>query len=331
MGFFDKLKAGVKSLADRVTGGYGKITCTIKNPGDFRAGQKITLDILIESNGDLKMDNVKLLLRGDETTDLEDEEAFEKFRCRHSEETLRKDCLIAPGFQLPAGETKSYTYEVELPADLKPTFAGRNIRNHYTLQARAAIPWGVDLVDTLDLKIVPLEQPIHQHRFREASPFLTISVDCDTARLGQPWRHSIVLSAQRDLKVVRFSASLVAVETFQALVSELDPVTNKNFDETDGVPPTVAPVDRPAIPREIERRFDRINLAERLGFSLNGTNRDYEASSNAPLPAQVTLPYQGAKGRRTTFIEVDVQTNCGHIKLSEELPVVWGPAPESTQ
>jgi hypothetical protein len=153
MGFLDKLKEGVKKVADRVTGGYGKIELTMDKT-EFSPGGQLSFSAVILATGELKAKRVLLRLRGTESCDFEysiDEKDADditqtrKVRQTHTEYTLDKEYELHGELSMKEGENLPIIQTITLPSDCKPTYMGIACKHQWTVVAEVDVPFGADL------------------------------------------------------------------------------------------------------------------------------------------------------------------------------------------
>ncbi|MDQ7823361.1 MAG: hypothetical protein RDV48_11240 [Candidatus Eremiobacteraeota bacterium] len=148
MGFLDSLKEGAKKLADRVTGGYGKVEFEI-NKLDFRPGEEIQFTISIEATGELKAKRVLVHLHSQESTRVEVEvtkpEGTTQKEMKTYLETKNHEFEVHGPLEMKEGETKTITGRILIPGDCQPTFMGTHTTHEWTVEADVDVPMGKDL------------------------------------------------------------------------------------------------------------------------------------------------------------------------------------------
>jgi hypothetical protein len=152
MGFLDKLKEGVKKVADRVTGGYGKIELTMDRT-EFAPGDQLSFSAIVLATGELKAKRVLLRLRGVESCDFEhsiDEKDADgttqtrKVRETHTEYTLDKEYELHGELNMKEGENLPLVQTVTLPSDCRPTYRGIACNHQWSVTAEVDVPFGAD-------------------------------------------------------------------------------------------------------------------------------------------------------------------------------------------
>ncbi len=168
MSLFGKMKAGLKNVANRVTGGYGEVSFQTDGQ-DFVPGQRVKVAVAVTAKEELKITKILLNLDGYETASfkdddfLEDEEDVEA-NCSHSDYSFRYEGEVLGELTMAPGESKTFTHEFELPAELPPTYHGEHIKNTYQMKVRVDVPWGADLRAQEEVVVVT---PPPEQRFEE--------------------------------------------------------------------------------------------------------------------------------------------------------------------
>jgi hypothetical protein len=134
MGFMDKLR----SVASAVTGGGAKVQLEIVNP---KRDQPFTVNVQATvSDKDLKVDKVYLKLIGEETVSLDVQTPKEGGGTKtekksNSATTFQQELELAGAQTLNAKQTYTWSGQVQLPTNAKPTYDGVNARHEWKLLA----------------------------------------------------------------------------------------------------------------------------------------------------------------------------------------------------
>jgi len=148
----DKLKAGLKKVADRVTGAYGALE--IRVPSGVVRGEPFTAGVRLTTTAALHVQTLRLRLEEFEHIDFTDytERTDEKgavwqqrASARGYDERCLHEVVLAKDLKLEAGQSWEGTEELAVPRDRQPTFEGRWFRHSFKLEVVAEIPWGADL------------------------------------------------------------------------------------------------------------------------------------------------------------------------------------------
>lgn len=148
MGFLDSIKDGAKKLADRVTGGYGKVEFEIDRL-DYKPGEEIQFTISIEAKGELKAKRVLVHLHSQESTRVEIEvtkpDGASQKEMKTFLETKNHEFEVHGPLEMKEGETKTITGTILIPSDCQPTFTGKHTTHEWTVEADVDVPMGKDL------------------------------------------------------------------------------------------------------------------------------------------------------------------------------------------
>lgn len=221
MAFFDKLKSGLKSVTDRVTGNYGKLTLEL-DKGLCLPGDPVKVKVHLESTGELKVTNVVLSLRGTERLSVRKQlDHRTSVEASDSEVSLTQDVVLeATAFELEAGQSRDFEHTFTLPVDLLPSYKGQHLTHQIEVSARADVPWGVDLTAQQDLN-VPSRAPHGEHKGRLSvkTDRLLVNVDYhDYVPLGEKLSYTAVYQAQHEVQIRQVLLRARSVETFAARV-----------------------------------------------------------------------------------------------------------------
>lgn len=162
MGFLDKLKEGVKKVADKVTGGYGKLEMMIDRT-EFTPGEQVSISLVVNATGELKAKRVLVRLRGVETISyevpVEEKDASGNVINHRNEkktlaaETLMKEYEVHGELNMTEGQTQPIIQFITLPQECKPTYMGINCTHQWTLEGEIDVPWGADVRAKRDITI----------------------------------------------------------------------------------------------------------------------------------------------------------------------------------
>lgn len=154
MGLFDKMKAGIKSVTNRVTGDYGQVTLELDQES-YGPGDTIRGKIHVSATDDLKVTKIVVVGEGLATARLSESDDYELYdelyddltrrECSHSDRTFSNTTEVASEMELKAGESRDYDFAIPLPKDLPASFEGKYIKNSYNVRVNVDVPWGVDL------------------------------------------------------------------------------------------------------------------------------------------------------------------------------------------
>jgi uncharacterized membrane protein len=148
MGFFDSLKEGAKKLADRVTGGYGKIEFSLDRQ-EVRPGEELPFTINVSATGELKAKRVLIHLRGEENTRVEIEvqepDGTRRSDWRTFTNNREEELEVHGALEMKEGESKAITGSVKIPADCQPTYRGVLTQHEWVIEADVDVPMGRDL------------------------------------------------------------------------------------------------------------------------------------------------------------------------------------------
>lgn len=157
MGFFDTLKQGAKNLANRVTGGYGKIEF-LMDSHEASPGDRVPVQIKVDATGDLKANRVMLRLRGTENINVEIREQNEDGSTsggRHNVSTCtqEEEYQISGAIEMKEGDSKTFSGEIIIPQNCQPTYQGISAIHTWTIEADVDVPMGKDLKQSYEIRI----------------------------------------------------------------------------------------------------------------------------------------------------------------------------------
>lgn len=158
MGFLDALKDGAKKLADKVTGGYGKISFEMEKK-EASSGEGLPFHIKVDATGELKAKRVVVRLRGTENCRIEIETPDENssFPRRETKTftntTQELEIEVGGALEMKEGESKEYSGEFMVPGDCQPTYHGVIADHRWEIEADVDVPWGKDLKQSMEVFI----------------------------------------------------------------------------------------------------------------------------------------------------------------------------------
>lgn len=156
MGFFDAIKDGAKKLADKVTGGYGKIEFTIDKEV-LRPGEDVSFTILVTATGELKAKRVLVNLDGTEHTRVEFEvtkpDGTKGTDWKVFTETRHQEYEVHGPLDMTEGQSETITGKITLPQDCQPTYHGKFTNHDWTLEADVDVPMGKDPKQTKNIVV----------------------------------------------------------------------------------------------------------------------------------------------------------------------------------
>ncbi|MGE0789615.1 MAG: hypothetical protein AB7S26_28340 [Sandaracinaceae bacterium] len=129
MGFFDNLK-------NAVTGGAAEVRL---ETGPAVRGQVLQFRVHAQAKSDAQVNAVYLLIRAVETCQVKDTDWDDGKRMtetvRGRKVSFEQKVNVAPGGQLANGQAYSWDGQVQLPAQVGPTFRGTMIAHTWEVQA----------------------------------------------------------------------------------------------------------------------------------------------------------------------------------------------------
>lgn len=218
MGLFDKMKSGLQSVANRVTGGYGELSIDFHRSTYF-PGQKVEARIVLKALEALKVSKITVAVQGYESLNFHDSTWGPDLEasCRHYESTLDAKREIAGEFELAAGESREFLYELGLSKDLSPSCEAEHLKSVYTLKVEVDIPWGVDLRKSENIPVIALPRFLSEIGVGRGNSACQAQLKVkDTANPGEPLTWNLALKALEPVLVKRVTAKLLSMESFQA-------------------------------------------------------------------------------------------------------------------
>lgn len=158
MGFLDTLKDGAKKLADKVTGGYGKVDFTLGKNGVLSPGENLPYRIQIDATGELKAKRVMVRVRGTETVRVDMEIREPDGTTRHEQKiytntTAEHEFQVNGEFEMKEGECNVIENEIVIPTTCMPTYRGRLATHIWNVEADVDVPMGKDLKKSFEINI----------------------------------------------------------------------------------------------------------------------------------------------------------------------------------
>ena len=148
MGFFDAIKDGAKKLADRVTGGYGKIEFSI-DKDVLKPGEQISFTMQVTATGELKAKRVLVNIDGTENVRVETEvkkpDGTTEREWKTFTEIRHHEFEVHGPLDMKEGQSQTITGTVSIPSDCQPTFQGKYTQHQWTVEADVDVPMGKDL------------------------------------------------------------------------------------------------------------------------------------------------------------------------------------------
>ena len=221
MSFLNRMKAGLKSVANRVTGGYGELTIELDKAG-YRAGETLKARILLSATEELKVTNITVHAQGVASASYSEQLQDERGRpihtqCNYSDYTLKEESEICGEMELAQGESKSFEYEVKLPESLPATYAGENIRNTYYLKVHVDIPWGVDLRETeeFEIQVTPRASESDEIRVQRRERLCGAELFLPSGRVkpGEYLDYELLLKPRDSMEIKKVTIGLRSLET----------------------------------------------------------------------------------------------------------------------
>jgi Arrestin (or S-antigen), C-terminal domain len=221
MGLFDKMKSGLKNVANRVTGGYGELSIAFDKEV-YAPGDTLKAKILVTATEELKVTNITVQTDGYETAnykgdDFDQKDMPVKLIASYSDRNLNQKDEICGEMVLAPGDSKEFDYELPLPGDLPPTYMGKHVKNYYHMRVQVDVPWGVDLRESKD---VPIVKPPSSNRFDEVRVQqqnrlcrAELVLPCATVKPGQELKYAIQLTPGEVLEIEKLTIKLRSVES----------------------------------------------------------------------------------------------------------------------
>ena len=155
MSLFGKMKAGLKSVTNRVTGGYGEVS--IETDGVvFHPGGEAKAKVVVTAKEDLKATKITARLHTVEGAKFNDDYKENLHAAVFNHRATFEEVLELCGeLEMNAGEVREFDAVFQLPEDLQPTMQGKYVTHVCTLSVEVDIPWGVDLRKQTELFVTP--------------------------------------------------------------------------------------------------------------------------------------------------------------------------------
>ncbi len=146
MGFLDK----VRGALNVVTGGAAKVQFLFGPPIMF-PGEQVQVGVSVTSTGqEVQSKGLFIDLAATEFIDFKD---ASDSHVRYQEQTFYREIQVAPAFVLAPNETRKFTAVFLVPADARPSFAGKLSRNHWQIRARIEVFGNDPDTDWIDTRV----------------------------------------------------------------------------------------------------------------------------------------------------------------------------------
>jgi hypothetical protein len=346
MAFLDKLKSGLKSVTDRVTGNYGKVTLELDKtrclPGD-----PVTAKVHLESTGDLKISNIVLSLQGTERLSIRKQlDHRTSVEAAQSESTLNQDIVLeGSAFELKSGESKDFEHTLTLPADLLPSYKGKYLCHQVEVSVRVDVPWGVDLTAQQELSI-PSRPPYAEQKglLSVKTDRLQVNVEYgDSLTQGEKLSYTAAYQAFHEVQIRQVLLRARSVETFEARVRTVTQEQTQSGTTTAGDGASFSEHDSrgsgegsshgPDATEEVRTFHEELDRTEMVLWPSQILTPGSQAASmgSFAFPEEAGVTYFGKVGRHEMILELEVALSDGRT-LKEEAKVAVcgsaGPAPE---
>lgn len=155
MSFFDKLKSGLQTAKERLTGEHGELTLTLDKE-QAGPGETVLAKVQLKANVDLTISRVKIYMLGEETRELA-KDLNPEFRAS-TKGTRRTAELVYPvggnNKELKVGASEFFRQEFTLPKDFELTYEGPHVSHSYEIVAIVEFAWAVNLEARKPFKVV---------------------------------------------------------------------------------------------------------------------------------------------------------------------------------
>ena len=215
MSFLGKMKAGLKNVANKVTGGYGEVTVEVHD--SIMPGETLKAKIRILAKAELKITNIKAHFEGFETISYSDDEYEEDTRAKstRSDYSFQHEQELSGELLLEHGDSQEFEFQVTLPDHLPPTFSGVALKNRYHLKVHVDVPWGVDLRESQEIFVLPAAparcEPtsLQQNDVRFSAQLVLKN---PVLKPGVDLEYELVLTPRETLRVKKATISVRSVE-----------------------------------------------------------------------------------------------------------------------
>lgn len=242
MGLFDKMKAGIKSVTNRVTGDYGQVSLELDQES-YGPGDTIRGKVHVSATDDLKVTKIIVVAEGLATARLSESDDYELYNelyddltrreCSLSDYTLSKTIEVAPEMELKAGESKDYDFAIPLPKDLPASFEGKYIKNSYYVKVNVDVPWGVDLNKSVPFQFYSSSfNDTYSAGLQHGLLHANLSLSQTAIKPGTALPFVLKLESRDQVTLNTITAKLVSVETVPGRVGEeIDDGSSRDRDD----------------------------------------------------------------------------------------------------
>lgn len=153
MSFFDKLKSGLQTAKERLTGGHGELKLTL-DKAEAAPGETVTATVTLAATVDLSVNKVRLYVVGKEVREIQkDLDAEFRAQGRGSTRTAELMFPLSAAFDLKEGARKRFKHEIVIPDNLQFSYKGPHVSHDYEVVATADFAWAVELKDNKPFKV----------------------------------------------------------------------------------------------------------------------------------------------------------------------------------
>lgn len=225
MSLWSKITSGVKSVTDRVTGGYGKAVFEMSDQV-VGPGQTIHAPVKIEATGELKATKVEVLLREYENCDYSSQREVkdpqgnswtERVECKISQANTLQTVQISGPLEMKNGDSQTLAADITVPGNSRYNVKTNHYELRYELELDVDVPWGVNLRDRRAVQVgtgASLPVPVlHKEAFGSGELQVLIPAEVVT---GGTLAVRIHYEGPDDPQIRRSWARLTSKETMQA-------------------------------------------------------------------------------------------------------------------
>ena len=227
MSLFGKMKAGLKSVTNRVTGGYGELTLELDRE-DYYPGDVVKARAKLHANDELKVTKITANLQGHISARYKGDDHNEdgepiKQSASYSDYSFKFDSDLCGETVLQPEEEKEFEIEIPLPDDLPISIDGDNIKNSYLMRVSVDVPWGKDINQSKKVEVLArTEDQSFERSERNSVCEAVLNLPSTVVKPGADLAYSLTVTPDSSLALEEVKIYLLASEFMPGKVALLE-------------------------------------------------------------------------------------------------------------
>lgn len=217
MGLFDKLKSGIKGVAERVTGQYGAVELHLESD-TFSPGDTVPVRVSLKAESEFQVTSLKVTLEGNSDVRYTDDDSDNERNFLNNDSFVVAELELGANFEMGEGQSKDFNGEILVPIDTCLSYDGEHCDCAYFVRVDVDVPKAVDLKQEEQVTIVSrIPENIQILESTSASRDISIKFQMDRSELepGSETPYRIEVTASKDVEVFQYRVYLTATESFE--------------------------------------------------------------------------------------------------------------------